>query len=258
MASKKQNGFAITSLTPLTGALEARYDPTEAPDGSFNFKLNFAVSQNGRLTRQAGFQKLLSGNGITTPPATYAVYTNWDLHDRGLPTRNPITYLAGDNAVHRPAVSVRGRSERHLGNERGGGNMDAHYRDSLTRQSGRTLESRCALQDTVIFTNDENPPLSYALTGGTPQGIPSLTDGSPTGMGVTQAKVVVQFNGVMLLMNLVQDGGNEPQRIIYSDLNNPTSWLSALNGGPSTSIAGFQDLDYGEQISGRSRACKAV
>jgi hypothetical protein len=46
----------------------------------------------------------------------------------------------------------------------------------------------------------------------------------------------------------VQDGGNQPQRIIYSDLNDPTSWLSALNGGPSTSIAGFQDLDYGEQI----------
>jgi hypothetical protein len=243
MASKKQNGFQITSLTPLTGSLTARYDPTEAPDGSFNYKLNLAVSQNGRLTRQAGFQKLLAGNGVGSPPA----YVNWDLHDRGLPTRNPITYLQEITQSTGARYLFAGdQNDVWVLNEPAG--TWTRITATLSLGSPGARWKADVLQDTVVFTNDENPPLSYALTGGTPAQIPTLTNGSPTGMGVTQAKVVVQFNGVMLLMNLVQDGGNQPQRIIYSDLNAPTSWLSALNGGPSTSIAGFQDLDYGEQI----------
>ncbi len=64
-------------------------------------------------------------------------------------------------------------------------------------------------------------------------------------VGLTSAKLVVEWRGVIFYLDVVMDGVRVGHRAYWSDFNNPTSVDVAVD-----SIAGFQDLDPGEFISG--------
>lgn len=236
MASKAK-GWQPVSLTPLTGALDTRYRSTEAPDGGFRWKLNFPLSENGQLCRLAGFEKLFSESRVDS------LYVNWDLHSRTAP-RKPITKLW-------EITGSDGRRYLYAGDENGVWRLNELTGEWTVIISGKgaagTRWSADVLQDTVIFTNNHDPVLAHDLSSDTAAPIDDLTNP----VKLTKARLAVQLSGIMLLMNTVEDGKNFPSRIRYSDLNRPRSYGPASSDEDSPdfgSIAGFQDLDYGEEI----------
>ena len=259
MAAKKQK-WSTVSLQPLTGQLDARFRPTETPDGGLKEKQNLAVSENGRLTRKCGFERLFAESVFLQGPyasqnltgciATAVLqggqwwcpsYTNWDFHRRNVTTRKPITGLfeitGSDKARYLFATT---ESEISVLNETTGQWTDI-YQGAIT--GGKF---RCdMLQDTVVFTDRKNVILSFNLGGTQAVTISDLQNvGSDTPL--TNAQVVIQYNGLMLLMNTVEGGVNHPNRVRNSDLNLPLSWL--VEGAGGGSIANFQDLAAGEEI----------
>ena len=61
-----------------------------------------------------------------------------------------------------------------------------------------------------------------------------------------KAKVVIQFNGYIILMNTFEEGERMSARVRWCDLNLPKEWREAP--GLADSLAGFQDLQYGDEI----------
>lgn len=94
------------------------------------------------------------------------------------------------------------------------------------------------LQNVVVFTNDVDAPQFYDLTD---QSVATVGD-----LPATKAKLVTQFNGFIILMNTFEGGERMSARIRWSDLNLPKEWQPAP--GVESSLAGFQDLQYGDEI----------
>lgn len=108
------------------------------------------------------------------------------------------------------------------------------------------------LQDFLLFTNDVDPVFSYQISTGAVANVSQLSNApwrdaagaSVSGKALTKAKVIIQYQGVLFLMNVFQDGQRFSSRVTWCDLNLPLSWV--LN--PGASVAGFQDLQYGDEI----------
>jgi len=227
----KQNEFTTLGLTPLTGPLDARYNPTEVPDAGFVWKQNFCVSENGKLSRKLGVSRLF--------PAFQSggIYTNFDLHQRPTGTRLPIVnqWQITKNDDTRQLFAADYGSIYVLNESTG---LWTPVGTGFG-QPGSTW-SASVLQNTITFTNNVND-VQYLGIGGS--SLNPITDLSGA-LGVSAARVTVQYQGFTLIMNVVQNGVRQGQRIIWSDLNSPLSYNPATGG----SIAGFQDLNNGEQI----------
>lgn len=257
----------------MTGALLGRYRPTEAPEGAFTYKQNFPVNDDGLMCRLAGFERLFSalrveqGPYATTTEAQAACaavnaqyggsivfhnsqywcsnYINWDFHHRPTP-RKPLskTWEITKSDGSRQFFASDESAIYYL-NETSG--------QWVTIASGYGAEGTkwqaAVLQDVVIFTNNYDDILSYDLGAGAVATISDLKDV----LHVSKARVVLQFAGLMFLMNTVEDGDNFPSRIRWSADNKPKIWQNGdgivdENDPAFGSIAGFQDLDYGEEI----------
>lgn len=91
------------------------------------------------------------------------------------------------------------------------------------------------------------------LGGVVAEGIRSYTVGDAGGtaiadlttIGLTSANLVVEWRGVVFLLDVVMDGVRVGHRAVWSDFNAPLSYVPAVD-----SIAGQQDLDPGEFILG--------
>lgn len=102
--------------------------------------------------------------------------------------------------------------------------------------------------DTVIFTNDYDPPQYWILDSG-PMGcvmqairpVPDLVD-----LRITQAKAIVAWRGLVFLGDITMDGRRYPNRIIWSDKDDAIGF----DPGKSGTIAGDQVLDQGETVLG--------
>lgn len=255
MATAQKSRWQNLSLSPLTGPLDARFRPTEQPDGGLKEKQNWAVSENGRLTRKCGFERFLTTYTVVTHTAPTEgqlicnggkvifdgnawdclQYTNFDFHQRNVAVRKPVTRMLGVTASDgTQTLFACTESEISYLTETTG-----VWTDVLSELSGGTKFRGAYLNDTVVFTNDKDNVYSYDLLAASAITIPDLTDV----LQLTQAKVVSQFNGFMILMNTVEGEINLPNRVRYSDLNLPKSWAPATD-----SVANFQDLDPGEEI----------
>lgn len=100
------------------------------------------------------------------------------------------------------------------------------------------------LKDFVLFNNDFYPPLLYGIggLGQNPQSIADLNF-----LLVEHAKFSVSWGGFAFIANTVEGGQRFSTRIRWSDLDDPTLWRP---GVPASSLAGFQDLPYGDEIIG--------
>jgi len=100
-------------------------------------------------------------------------------------------------------------------------------------------------ENSIVFTNDFDAPLYWNMLA-THQGC-ELHAAVPIDdletLNIDSAAVVSQWKGFIFFGNVVQDGTRQRARLVWSDFNNPTSYVPA-----DDSLAGFQDLGVGETI----------
>lgn len=234
--------------------LDNRSSIDEIPLGSFRQKLNFAVDPDGRLARAKGWQRFYKSD----------VEGNWDLHDQGVSVadREPPTLLfasVSNDGVRRLIEGTK-RRLRVLDETAGtwaviGSGFGADGNDSLTQVRFHAAE----LQNRVIFTNDFDPVQIYTLGDAAVAPLADLSnvdneiEGNDDGSGLTKAKVVVEFNGFIFLMNTFEGGVRIKNRIRWCHLNVPTAWevgatITFPGGDAGTSVADYQDLGGPEEI----------
>lgn len=237
----KNNTFQPVTLKPLTGVLDVRSNIDETPPGAFRYKLNFAINPDGKLSRALGW---------TRPFVSICAYKNWDFHDQGPDftgdDKEPITLMFSSTAndgTRRLFIGTKTRlgvlSETAGTYTIIGSGFGADDDFSKTQLRFHAAE----LQNKVFFTNDHDLVQYHELGSGVVQPIPELTTAGEDGGAVTKARVVIEFNGVIMLMNLEEDDEQRSYRIRWSDLNDGLKWTIATD-----SITDYQDLDYGEVI----------
>lgn len=102
-----------------------------------------------------------------------------------------------------------------------------------------------SLGNYTLFTNNTDEVLFWLFDSG-PEGCYGWSADYVQDLrylNLSRASGVVEFQGVMLLWDVRMDGVDYPSRLVWSDYNDPLSWIP---GGES--IAGFQDFGRGEKI----------
>lgn len=225
--------------------LDNRSSIDEIPLGSFRHKLNFSISPDGQLSRAKGWQRFYKSD----------VITNHDLHGVSVADREPPTLLfasVSNDGVRRLIEGTKTRL-RVLDEAAGtwaviGSGFGADGNDSLTQVRFHAAE----LQNRVVFTNNFDKPQIYTLGSGAVGDIVELAsvdnELDPNGTGLTKAKVVVEFNGFIFLMNTFEGGVRIKSRIRWCHLNLPTAWMVGDTVPTGTSVADYTDLPYSEEI----------
>lgn len=245
MAKQHHGNWQTISLHPLSGILDLRSRPAEIPAGGFRYKLNWSVSTEGKLCRAPGFQKFYADStfdefGIPSTDPSHRdgfFYHNHDHHHQGS-SREIITFGYESTASDGTRRLFDGTQSRvsYL-NE-----LNGYWTDIITgKGAARTRWQAAELQDKLFLTNNFDFVQYHTLGTGTAQPVDYLKNITL----MTAAKVIVEFQGFILLMNTVEGGKRFLSRIRWSDLNDGTIWGTT---GHTDSIAGFQDLDYGDEI----------
>lgn len=234
------------AIHPLVGPLDTRSRPADLIPGAFRWKLNFAANSEGKLCRRTGHQRfasdaLFDDNGLPLSDPLHGSgshYHNHDHHHQGA-TREPITFLYESTASDGTRRLFDGTQSRvSVLNFDDGSWFDVITGKGATGSKWHADE----LQNVITFVNNVDAPLyvdvstPYTPTAATT--IPSLNT-----IQMERARVAVEFQGFMLLMNVREQGTDYTSRIRWSDLNLPLEYAEG-----NDSLAGFQDLDYGDEI----------
>jgi hypothetical protein len=229
------DNWQTISIKPLSGNFNNRARPSDLAPGEFRWKQNLAMNSTGRLSRRDGFQRF----GLSS--ASDFEYANQDHHYRGR-ARRPITFGF-------ESTSSDGTRRLFDGTDQEVSVLDLDaglWTDLATGLGGTGARWKAAeLQDVVIFTNNVDTIRSHSLGTAEFDDIPELGE-----LNVTKARIVVQFGGFILLMNVEQDGDRFTSRVMWGDINGPLHYYPGRSyGSPAVdSLAGFQDLDYGDDI----------
>lgn len=253
-------GWTQVQIHPVVSVLDTRSRPADIQAGAFRWVQNFQTTPDKKLCRFAGFTRawkevLFDALGVrcdnpashclatrpdgTADPLFNGVHTgNHDHHHVG-GTRYPITYMYECTWGDRTRQLFDGRQDRiSVLNEATG-----LWTDITTgKGSYGSYWTSGFLQDYLIFANDVDPVMSYK------QGDPSaVVVAGLTALNITTAKIAVEYNGFIILMNTVEDGKRQSQRVRWSDFNRP---LAYDPGESASTLAQYQDLDYGDEILG--------
>lgn len=258
------DAFKTVTISPLNGILDLRTPADQIAPGAFSWKQNFQISPDGKLQQANGFvrayanQVPISAHGVPCP------YLNWDFHDQSVATnddREPPTLLFYSTANDGKRQLYLGTKTRLFVLDETTGNWTAltgegpfgqDSTDNLTAIRFKAAQ----LQNNLYFINGYDDGLYYTdITGTTLSRVDLSTSGSAASGSnqstpITKPKVIIQWSGVMMMMNMEEGGVRRASRIRWSDLNDGTFWLTGVTN-PSTSltsIADYQDLDYGEAI----------
>lgn len=230
-----------TTPINLTGPLDTRSRPADLGPGALRWKLNLSVNQSGKLSRRAGHAALSFGARSDTPSAV----ANWDFHRRGAP-REPITLLSEITSPERARYLFAGTQ----GRVDWLNNSTSEWQNILNGMgSAGTRWKAAGLREKAYFTNNFDPVQVHTLGSASAVPVAELLT-----QGVTRAKVIVQYQNVIVVMNLsgqeydishmpVGPVSRLPNRVQWSDYRNGESWAFG-----AASVAGFQDLDDGEEI----------
>lgn len=250
--AKQNSGSPYTTLSihPVTGMLDTRSRPADLPPGAFRWKQNWMVTVDGKMCRRDGWGRTFPGNlydstgtPLTVPnhPGTGVFYHNHDHHHQGA-TREPITMLfesTDSSGVRRLFDGTQSRISLLNANT-------GYWTDLTTGKGAQDSRWKAAeLQNVVIFANNVDDIYAYNIGTQAFTTVPDLLNI----LKVRRAKVVIQFSGFIFLMNLYQDDLSpgapyRKTRVRWSDLNLPMDY----DPGKPNSLAGFQDLDYGDEI----------
>lgn len=263
---------------PFTGKLDTRSLPSEVRWGDWRWRQNVSVAGSGKPCRRQGFMRLL---GELTPDA----YQNADLHDQLLGQqsyyaelspkssdsdkvqsypppadqcstsvqvrsgdRQPVTMLfeaVSTNGVRRLLAATQNRIYcSRFRKENWKLVADVYGGDAETGLSERRWQA-AQTNDAVIFTNNFDPPLAWFFDqpnfGCAMQAVQQI--GSLDDIGLTRCGTVYSWKGITFFGDVVMDGDRVPHRVVWSGLNTPLAFTPG-----NSSIAGFQDLAYGERI----------
>lgn len=231
-------------LEPLAGFFDHRSPADTIPFGVWRYLQNMEMTARRKLRRAPGWEKLL----------TRTNYNNHDLHDQlttltSAAERQPITFL--HQAVTPAGFSklIAGTSKRLfvLNNETGNWRV-------ISDLIGDGLGTLCSDQGwraaqvgyTVVFTNGLDAPIYHILdqpplepSDQSVTEIPDLEE-----IGLTMAKTVFSYKGIIIFGNVTMDGERFAHRLVWSDVDKPLSWVPHAG----ESAANFQDLGYGEDI----------
>jgi hypothetical protein len=244
--------YKTVPMTPLTGIFDARTSVDQEPAGAFAWKQNFEISPDGKLRQCGGFQKpfgqFKTVKTSQNDPGTPCPYTNADWHNQGVDakSREPVTLLfpSTSNAQVRTLFAGTKTKFIRLNEASGqwtviGSGFAADGSLILTSIRWKAAE----LQDKIFLTNGFDKIQYHDISTDVMQPVSSLDTAGTGGAAISKAMVIVQYQGVIMLMNMNEGAVHFGSRIRWSDLNDGTNFVVS-----DSSISDYQDLDYGEQI----------
>lgn len=214
--------FNTVRWKPLIGPVNPVASADELPPGVFSWKENLEISKAHRLSRRSGWQDFLRKQG-------------------GAPLAN-VRHLAEvitTGGVRRLVAATSGGEVYMLGTTNTTWTL---FGGTFGTKNEWTSDS---LGNYMLMSNGEGAVRSAILPVDTTLGTVAELDPDSTGttIGASAAKVIVQFNGVMFIMNYSEGGVPLPWRVRWSALNVPISYVDS-----NTTIAGFQDLPWTQKI----------
>ena len=219
--------FNTVRLKPLIGPMNPVASADEIPPGVFSWKENLEISKTNRLARRAGWQEFLRGTGAG---------------DDGAPLANVrhLDEVVTTDGVRRLVAATSGGEVYLLGSA----SLDW---TKFTGEFGQRNEwTSDALGNVLVISNGEGL-VRYAVlpTSNFLDPIDELDSSYTEGptIGASAVKVIVQFSGVMFIMNYSEGGVPIPWRVRWSALNVPTSYVDSVS-----TIAAFQDLPWTQKI----------
>lgn len=245
--------WKLVSLPALNAPFDARSLPSELVPGAFRWKQNFSMNSSGRLSRRSGHRKLFSYHtydGLRCSDmqsmeggAVGCNYNNSDFHDQKAATREIITFLHEHTAADASRTLFCGSKTRIQYYDQDTGDWTkitgVGITGSLTsRWSAASMTTDGS--EYVIFTNNVDAPLIYTLGDAN-----AVTLAGLDAIDLTKARVVFQMYGHVVLCNTEEeDGKRYAMRVRWSDHADPEAWET----GGADNLAGYQDLEYGEEI----------
>jgi hypothetical protein len=219
------DAYKTISLAPLTGIFDARSSVDSEPSGAFAWKQNFEMSPDGKLRQAHGFARPYVNPLNRNNSGGDCPYSNWDWHDQGVAVadREPPTLLFPATTNDGARSLILGTKTRLLKLDEATGIWTQFSSAGLGNDGSDNLTQvrflGAELQNKVAFTNGLDDVQYYDLIANTFGPITGLNTASETGGKVTKAKVILQWQGVVLLMNVEEDGVRIASRIRWSDLN---------------------------------------
>lgn len=220
-------------LAPITGLLDLRSNPEDVPQNGYRWVLNYGVQQKLKLCRNSGWSKLLDRSPYEG---------NWDFHDQlqslsGVTGRRPLTFSMEATSANKSKALLVGHDRTIFALQIGTGN----YRVLNTTPMGEDGKTRwygAQNGDVTALTNDFDPPQYWTFDADSIQPIADLAT-----IGITRVAVIVEWVGVTLYANVVENGAARPNKILWSDLDKPLSLIPSDN-----SIAGSIEAQPDEAI----------
>lgn len=245
--------FKPVVISPLTGIFDSRSSADQQLPNAFSWKQNFQMSPDGKLQQANGFLRPYAINNIIQPNGVACPYKNWDWHQQApsiAPSdREPPTLLFYSTANDGSRYLYLGTKTKALLLDEVAGTWSTILTGLGADGSSSKTATRwkaAQLQNNIFFANGVDELQYTAVGSGSAGPVIGLRTAGVGGSAITQPAVVIQYQGVLLIMNVVENGARVASRIWWSDLNDGTNWVTS-NG---SSIADFQDLAYGERILG--------
>jgi len=253
------------AFTP-PGIFDARSSADSQTANALAWKQNLQISPDGKLQTANGWVRPWAVNTIIQTNGTPCPYSNADFHDQTpnvtALTREPPTclYAPTDNEENR-YLYLGTKTRFLLLNESSGSWTDLLPSGLGNDGSASLTQTRWhadILQDKIFICNGVDK-VQQLTAGQTAQAISVVgldtagDDGNGNAAPVKAPNVIIQYQGVILIMNMLENGVRVPSRIRWSDLNDGTCWVTGGGTNPNTlaaSISDFQDLTYGQQILG--------
>ncbi|HEX2879084.1 MAG TPA: hypothetical protein VHO25_06070, partial [Polyangiaceae bacterium] len=215
-------------IAPVTGFMDLRSEPDSVPVGGYRYVQNMQVVQKNKLCRMPGWTRLMDRD---------TRYNNQDFRDQlqsltGQSTRLPVTFMFEAESSLKQTKLILSTAEFVMALNVGTGN----YR-RLSSTFGN-VKSAAQTGDTIVLTNDEDPPRYWVFDSPDLALIPDLQK-----LGITRVGNVLSWRGITFYMNITQNGHTFANRILWSDADKP---LALIPG--EESLAGDLGLDSGEAI----------
>lgn len=229
--------------------------------GALSWRQNFETSTDGKTRTAPGWARPYANQSIIQTNGVPCTYQNWDFHDQSpvidITKLEPPTLLFKSVANDRTRRLYMGTKSRLLLMDETAGTWGDLVALNTFGQDGSNVLTQIRwkcdqLQDKIFFTNGFDP-LQYTVVGSnSATEVTGLRGAGILGVDVTAAEVILQYQGVIIIMNTTEGGVQCGSRVRWSDLNDGTFWGTGTNnpntGG--TSISDYQDLNYGENILG--------
>jgi hypothetical protein len=233
----------LYEVRPLTGPLDPQTSPDSVVAGAHRWVQNFRVNAAGTLERSKGWTKLFPAAGVNT-----------DLRDQLLDKSSNSSAAEEEITLVEQVKTTEG-----IGKLVAGTKSRLYSYNPKTKNwkligdelSGSGRWKVAYLGDDCVFVNDSAKPLHWKIDQPV-EGISSSNVNSVkeiegfSAIGLNRIKHVKEWRGLMFYGNVHEHNEWIPDRLVWSDFKNPLRIESEVED----SLAGYQDLGHGENITG--------